>query len=53
LRRAVQLLTTTNLSVQDISAQLGFENPANFATAFRERMGTTPRGYRQALTKNL
>jgi len=53
LRRAVQLLTTTNLSVQDISAQLGFENPANFATAFRERMGTTPRGYRQALTKSL
>lgn len=53
LLRAAQLLTDTNLSVQEIAMQLGFDNPANFSTAFRERIGTTPREYRQVLVKNL
>ena len=39
------------MDVQDIALLLGFANAGNFATAFRERMGTTPSSYRASIIK--
>lgn len=46
LSRAQRLLAQSPLSVQQIAAEVGFPNPANFATAFRRRFGMTPRAAR-------
>lgn len=46
LRMAREWLTTSEASVQDIAAEVGFHSDANFATAFRKRMGVTPSQYR-------
>lgn len=48
IARARQLLKDTDLSMQDIADQVGFQSAANFATAFRERMSVTPTAYRQS-----
>ncbi len=39
LERARRLLATTRLSVTDVSAACGFDNPCSFARAFRSRFG--------------
>jgi DNA-binding response OmpR family regulator len=49
IRQASRLLTETDQSIQDIAEQVGFQNAANFATAFRERIGVTPRDYRRVM----
>jgi DNA-binding response OmpR family regulator len=46
IARGVQLLRDTEIDVQDIALLIGFNNAGNFATAFRERMGTTPSAFR-------
>lgn len=51
IRCALQLLAQTDMSMLDIADQIGFQNAANFATAFRERMGVTPSAYRQSMQK--
>jgi AraC-like DNA-binding protein len=43
---AIQLLSHSDLSVQAISAQLGFAEPSAFHRAFRKWTGTSPRTYR-------
>ncbi|MBV7486411.1 response regulator [Bordetella sp. BOR01] len=53
VRMAQQLLDETNLSVTDIAAEMGFSSAANFATAFRRKLGFTPTEYRLALTNRL
>jgi DNA-binding response OmpR family regulator len=45
---ARQLLTQTEMSIHKIGESIGMNNAANFATAFRERMGVTPSQYREA-----
>lgn len=47
IARARQLLSDTDLGMQEIADQVGFQSAANFATAFRERMNMTPSAYRQ------
>ncbi|WP_148863527.1 AraC family transcriptional regulator [Marinobacter fonticola] len=49
LRRdqAVTLLTRQNLSVAEISAQLGFTEPGAFSRAFKHWTGVSPLAYRQ------
>ncbi|HSW05867.1 DNA-binding response regulator [Aquabacterium sp.] len=47
IRVGCQLLGSTQMSVQDIALEVGFANPANFSTAFRERLGLTPQAWRQ------
>jgi DNA-binding response OmpR family regulator len=47
LRIAQRLLSGTPLSIAGIAEEIGFSSAANFATAFRERFGTTPSGYRE------
>lgn len=49
LRKAQELLINSNMSIEHISAEVGFASAANFATAFRERFSVTPSGFRQKL----
>jgi DNA-binding response OmpR family regulator len=49
LRIAQRLLSSTSLSITSIAEEIGFSSAANFATAFRERFGTTPSTYREEL----
>jgi len=51
IRRGRQLLSDTDLSVQQIAEQTGFSSAANFATAFRDQTDTTPTAYRQAMRR--
>lgn len=44
-----KLLSDTDLSVQEIADQVGFQNACNFSTAFKERFQMTPSRFRQAL----
>jgi len=48
MEQARSLLRETTLAVQVIASDLGYDNPANFATAFRARFGLSPRDYRKA-----
>jgi AraC family transcriptional regulator len=45
---AQHLLAKTRLSLAGISYRLGFSSRAQFTTMFRQLVGTTPGGYRQA-----
>lgn len=47
MKEARALLQQTSLAVQDIAYEIGFTNSANFATAFKDRFGLTPREFRQ------
>ncbi|MED5550068.1 MAG: AraC family transcriptional regulator [Pseudomonadota bacterium] len=47
LARAAELLRHTDLSVQTIAFDVGYGEPANFATAFRRAHGCSPRQYRR------
>lgn len=49
IARGRQLLSDTDMTINDIASQTGFHNAGNFSTAFRERMGMTPSAYRQAM----
>ena len=44
--RAKLLLTDTEKSITDISADMGFATPSHFSTAFRARVGMAPSRYR-------
>ena len=46
LKRAQELLTTTNFSIARIADKLGFTDTAQFSTFFRKRQNMTPREYR-------
>lgn len=47
VRRAKELLSGTRASVTDISAELGYSTPANFARAFRKATGLAPEVFRR------
>ncbi|VVE58833.1 Response regulator PleD [Pandoraea iniqua] len=47
MKEARRLLAETSLDVQDIASAVGFASAANFATAFRERFGMPPSGFRE------
>ena len=47
MRRAVGLLLETELSVKEIAAKVGYENPMNFSTEFRKRHRISPRLFRR------
>ena len=46
MREACTLLTDSSLEVQAIALALGFSSGANFATAFKDRFGLSPRDFR-------
>jgi DNA-binding response OmpR family regulator len=47
LVRAQELLAATNRPIQQIADVIGFKRAGDFATAFRQRFGVTPREYRR------
>lgn len=46
VRRAAELLRTTQIPVQEVCTQVGYTNWSTFLRAFRKRAGTTPLQYR-------
>jgi AraC family transcriptional regulator, activator of mtrCDE len=48
LRRASELLVTTELSVESIARRVGFRSRSNFSHAFHLRYGVGPSGFRAA-----
>ena len=53
MRKACRFLSQTSLSVGSIAEELGFSSAANFSTAFREYVGTSPSVFRnQAFTSS-
>ena len=47
MERAQQLLQTTDVAVQDIAFQTGFNSAANFCYAFRRETGLSPSDFRK------
>ena len=45
MERAILLMKNTTLSIEEISAMLGYSNHSNFYKAFKEYYGVTPRDY--------
>ncbi len=50
LAQAAKLLSEGKQSIGEVAALVGFENPANFATAFRKLYGVSPREYMNSQT---
>jgi AraC family transcriptional regulator len=50
IERAEHLLSTTNLSLADITLESGFASQSHFTDVFRKTLGTTPRRYRSRFT---
>ncbi|MGH7899038.1 MAG: AraC family transcriptional regulator [Candidatus Binatia bacterium] len=50
-RDSVRLLTDPTLTVQTISDQIGYSDPANFTRAFRKWTGMSPGTYRERLRR--
>ncbi len=48
LLEAARLLGDPKREVTDIGQTVGYFNPANFSTAFKDRFGVSPRQYRQS-----
>lgn len=46
MQEACKLLRSTKRTVQEIGAELGYEDPFYFSRAFRKVMGVSPRKYR-------
>ncbi len=47
MTRAANLLSTTDLSVRDIAAQVGYQHSGNFSRMFRKVYGKTPHDFRR------
>ncbi len=47
IEEAKQLLETTNIPIDDISAEVGYAEPSSFRSAFRKRVGTSASIYRR------
>ena len=47
LKRAAQLLASTQLSINEIADRVGFVTPRNFSTQFKKMFGVTPSEYRE------
>lgn len=47
MKRAMQLLAYDELSIKNIAARCGYENPAKFTAAFKDVHGITPSAFRK------
>lgn len=46
LEQSCRLLRSTNLSIQEISEKIGYENPLTFSKIFKNSYGLSPKNYR-------
>lgn len=49
IKRACQLLRTTDGSVADIAYKCGFSDPKYFSRSFKQSVGMSPSEYKQAI----
>lgn len=49
IEKSKTLLSTTTMTMTEISTTVGFSSPSHFATTFKQRVGTTPTAYRNEL----
>jgi transcriptional regulator GlxA family with amidase domain len=49
LRRAYELIQTTFLSIKEVMAAVGWNDPSHFSRAFKRHFGVSPKGLRDAL----
>lgn len=47
MQRACEMLLSTSLAASQIAAQVGYEDPLYFSRVFRQKIGVSPRAYRQ------
>jgi two-component system response regulator YesN len=47
MKKAVELLNATDLSILEISEQLGYETQHYFSKVFKKTMGVSPNQYRR------
>lgn len=52
MEQSTRLLCTTQLSVQEISERVGYENPLTFSKAFKGVYGLSPKNFRTKLMKD-
>jgi AraC-like DNA-binding protein len=50
VERAMSALRQADVSVTDLSLELGYDHPQNFARAFRRCVGVSPRRYRSVIS---
>ena len=48
MKRAMDLLISSSLTITEVSSQVGYNFPAHFAKTFREKTGKTPNQFRNA-----
>jgi len=53
LEAAQELLSSSNLSIQEIAFQVGFQDQANLTRQFNKNLNITPRAYRATVRKKL
>ena len=46
LKKAVELLKTSDFTIAEIAYEVGFKSPANFSTSFKAFYGRTPKEYK-------
>ena len=51
LCRAYELVQTTFLSIKEVMAAVGWNDPSHFSRAFKQRFGVSPQGLREALQR--
>ncbi len=49
LDKSIQLLIETNLTINEITVQIGFSSPTNFTNIFRKKTGLSPTIYRKQM----
>lgn len=47
MERASQLLTTTNLTINEIAQEVNYQNPLYFSNSFKKHFGESPSSYRK------
>ena len=53
IERSVHLLTHTDMSINDISYEVGFSYPRYFSTSFKQVKGMTPTRFKEESKKNM